>query len=203
MPTIESIGLFLGAGASYELGMPLVWDLTGEFKGYFTPEHLRELNAGWAEQGGGYDSTVIENTIQLIQRNDLHYENILGYLQTASRRHNQPFAAEYDGLYKRMVESISLLLYPRQLSFPYIRQALPPFEGLTQFALQSSPIWAFSLNHDIMLQLLATHCGVPLRDGFWPDETLTITDNRALAAGGSIVANILTEEQLNNGNLHL
>ena len=57
MAQSESIGLFLGAGASFELGMPLVRGLTGEFKGYFTPEHLRELNAGWRQQGGGYGKT--------------------------------------------------------------------------------------------------------------------------------------------------
>jgi hypothetical protein len=39
----DSVGLFLGAGASFELGMPLVWHLTAEFKGYFTPDHVREL----------------------------------------------------------------------------------------------------------------------------------------------------------------
>ena len=102
MPQSESIGLFLGAGASFELGMPLVRDLTGEFKGYFTPAHLRELNAGWRQQGGGYDNSVIETTIALRNRDDLHYENILGYLETASRRPQEPFAEQYGAMYQRM-----------------------------------------------------------------------------------------------------
>lgn len=76
----ERVGLLLGAGASYELGMPLVAHLTGEFKGYFTPTHLRELNSGWCAQGGGYDKTVIDSIIALLQRSDLNYENILGFL---------------------------------------------------------------------------------------------------------------------------
>jgi hypothetical protein len=42
----ESVGLFLGAGASFELGMPLVWHLTEELRGYLTPDNVRELNAG-------------------------------------------------------------------------------------------------------------------------------------------------------------
>jgi len=134
VPQIESVGLFLGAGASFELGMPLVWGLTGEFKGYFTPEHLRELNAGWRQQGGGYDDSVIENTIALLKRDDLHYENVLGYLETASRR-PEPFAKQYGAMYQRMVELVYLLLYSRQArSLPYIQRGLPPFEGLAGFA---------------------------------------------------------------------
>ena len=204
MPQSKSIGLFLGAGASFELGMPLVWGLTGEFKGYFTPEHLRELNAGWRQQGGGYDNSVIETTIALLNRDDLHYENILGYLETASRRPQEPFAEQYGAMYQRMVELVYLLLYPRQAgSLPYIQRGLPPFEGLAGFASKSSPAWAFSLNHDLMIRLLATHCRIPLRDGFWPDKTLTVFGNQPGVPRASLLADILSEDDLNHGNLHL
>ena len=204
MPQNKSVGLFLGAGASFELGMPLVWDLTGEFKGYFTSDHLRELNAGWLRQGGGYDNSVIETTIALLMRDDLHYENILGYLQTVVRRAQQAFAEQYDGMYKRMVEAIYLLLYHRQVgSLPYIMQGLPPFEGLSGFVKKSSPVWVFSLNHDLILQLLAVHCGIPFRDGFWPEKTLTVAGNQPNAPKDSLLADVLSEEDLNSGKLHL
>jgi hypothetical protein len=200
----ESVGLFLGAGASFELGMPLVWHLTGEFKGYFTPEHLRDLNAGWIRQGGGYDSSVIETTLSLLRRDDLHHENILGYLQTVSRRPHQAFAEQYDGMYQRMVETVYFLLYHRQVaSLPYITQGFPPFEGLAGFMKKSSPVWTFSLNHDVMVQLLALHCGIPLRDGFWPEKTLTLTSNKPHAAKAQLLADVLSEEELNRSNLHL
>jgi hypothetical protein len=204
VPQNECVGLFLGAGASFELGMPLVWHLTGEFKGYFTPDHLRELNAGWLEQGGGYDNSVIETAIALLDREDLHYENILGCLQTVSRRTQQAFAKQYDGMYQRMVETVSLLLYHRQAeSLPYIRQGLAPFEGLAAFVRKSAPVWAFSLNHDVMFQLLAVHCGIPLRDGFWPEKTLTIAGNQPNFLKPYLVADVLSEEDLEKGNLHV
>src|SRR5512132_3876429 len=47
------IGLFLGAGATYELGMPLVWDVTAEMKASLTLANLRQMNARWRAQGGG------------------------------------------------------------------------------------------------------------------------------------------------------
>jgi len=121
VPGNQQVGLLLGAGASFELGMPLVWHLTGKFKGYFTPAHLRELNAGWRQQGGGFNDSVIELAIDLLKRNDLHYENILGCLQTMSRRPDQPLAAQYWDMYVRMVELVYLLLYHRQCrSLPYM-----------------------------------------------------------------------------------
>jgi hypothetical protein len=39
----DAIGLFLGAGASYELGMPLVTGLTEELRAILTDEHVRTL----------------------------------------------------------------------------------------------------------------------------------------------------------------
>jgi len=44
-PTLLT-GLFLGAGASVEVGMPLVEELTEKLKNELTPDKLRELNAG-------------------------------------------------------------------------------------------------------------------------------------------------------------
>jgi hypothetical protein len=179
LPDNQHVGLLLGAGASFELGMPLIWHLTGEFKGYFTSAHLRELNAGWRQQGGGYDDSVIELIIKLLRRNDLHYENILGCLQTMSRMPDQPLAEQYWNMYVRMVEVVYLLLYHRQSrSLPYIRRGFPPFEGLERFVKQAHPLWAFSLNHDLLIELLAQHCNIPLRDGFWPDKILTIRANQ-------------------------
>ena len=67
-------GLFLGAGASYEAGMPLVWDLTAEIKDWLTADKLRELNAGWRLQGTGHCDAVIEDLISVLEGPHLHYE---------------------------------------------------------------------------------------------------------------------------------
>jgi len=50
-------GLFLGAGASLELGMPLTSDLTAELLAWRTPDKLLGFNRGWRLQGGGYPPT--------------------------------------------------------------------------------------------------------------------------------------------------
>lgn len=168
------VGMLLGAGASYDLGMPLVAHLTGEFKGYFTPTHLRELNDRWLVQRGGFDDDVIEITIQLLEREDYTYEKILGTLQEYGQAHH-PKPQQYQSLYVKMLEMVTIMLLWRQVrNFKYFYRGLPPFEGFTEFARQSSPLWAFSLNHDLLFEMISGHCNVPLRDGFWPQKNLII-----------------------------
>ena len=114
-------GLFLGAGASYEVGLPLVWELTTELKDWLTPEELRSLNLGWRAQGGGYPDIVIEDVARTLTIPDLHYESILGYLETQYRRQLQ-FQREYHGLYAWLVEMVYHILYIRHIkNVSYIR----------------------------------------------------------------------------------
>jgi hypothetical protein len=72
-------GLLLGAGASYEAGMPLLWELTAEIMNWLTPDKIRALNAGWRVQGGGYADGVINDLVLMLERPAVHYEAILGY----------------------------------------------------------------------------------------------------------------------------
>ncbi len=64
-------GLFLGAGASAELGMPLAWELTAEIKNWLTADKLRQLNEGWKIQGGGYQDVVLNDLILMLERDDI------------------------------------------------------------------------------------------------------------------------------------
>jgi hypothetical protein len=73
---------------------------------------------------------------------------------------------------------------------------------LERFVKQAHPIWAFSLNHDLLIELLAQHCNIPLRDGFWPDKILTIRANQH-RENTVLQADLLCEDDLNHANLHL
>ena len=79
-------GLFLGAGASFEVGMPMVWELTSELRGWLTPEKLRVLNQGWLADGGGHPADVIDDLAAVLERPDVHYESILGFLECSRSR---------------------------------------------------------------------------------------------------------------------
>jgi hypothetical protein len=83
---MKRIGLLLGAGASFESGMPLVWDLSAEIRAWLTPEKLRALNEGWRTQGGGNPQEVIDTLVTSLLDGSMHYENILGNLEAHFNR---------------------------------------------------------------------------------------------------------------------
>ena len=159
-------GLFVGAGASYEVGMPLVWDLTSELKTWLTPQKLRELNAGWCTQGlgGGYPDEVIEELARVLVLPDLHYESILGFLETQFRRYSQePRQHHFHGLYAWLVEAVYWILLLRHVnSVTFIERNLRYLDGIVRLAQKNSPLWIFSLNHDLIIECLAAANNIPI-----------------------------------------
>jgi hypothetical protein len=162
-------GLFLGAGASFELGMPLLQDLTNELLAWLTPEKFRELNAArralW-RQGAGFPDAVEEDFAAILKRPGMHYESILGHVQTQFMRPG-PHKQEYHHLYSWLVELVYYLLYLRHVkNEEFISAGLRYFEGIIGLATMHQPLWIFSLNHDLMIECLAIHYGVPVNAGF-------------------------------------
>src|SRR5580692_10702849 len=127
-------GLLLGAGSSYEVGMPLVWDVTNEMTRWLTPDKLRSLNDGWREQGGGYPDAVIQDLAGILVRPELHYEAILGYVETQFRRfENSAVRNDYHGLYAWLVEAVYFILHFRHVNHvPEIERNLKYLDGIAR-----------------------------------------------------------------------
>jgi hypothetical protein len=192
-------GLLLGAGASYEAGMPLVWELTTEIKNWLTPEKIRDLNRGWREQGTGHPDEVIEDLVAVLVRDDLHYESILGYLENQSLR-QQGLHQHYHSLYIWLVQLIYQLLYFRQVNNArYFDQHLYHYDGIRALSLTNSPLWVFSLNHDLIIESVAARHAIPVSCGFG-EEIVTLP--RRDSAGkkiGDIRAEVLTKTSIETG----
>lgn len=198
-------GLLLGAGASYELGMPLVGELTAEIRNWLTPDKLRELNEGWRLQfkGGGYSDEILEDFNSALAIKALHYESVLGHLETQFRRARGSSGQQYHHLYSWLVELVYHLLYYRQVNNrPLLERHLQFYEGIRVLADDSNPLWIFSLNHDVMIEAIAARFLIPLHTGFSPT---TITLPRRDSVGrkiGDIRAECLTQGDLEHGALH-
>ena len=133
-----TIGLLLGAGASFELGMPLAKHLTREITRWLTPEKLRSLNDGWRDQGGGLPDQVVNDVLGELARPGSLYEEVLGHLETQFRRMQGADRQTYHHLYSWLVELVYHLLYYRHVrNGSYIQAGLPFFEGLRGLAGQS------------------------------------------------------------------
>jgi hypothetical protein len=195
-------GLFLGAGASYEAGMPLVWDLTAELKNWLTPAKMRDLNSGWRKQGGGHADAVIEDLISMLERADVHYESILGYMEAQFRRRG-PLQQEYHRLYSWLVEIVYYLLYYRQVNNqPFLDKTLPLYNGFRTLAEENTPLWVFSLNHDVMIEAIAARLSIPIHCGF-SNDTVTLPRRDELGKIiGELQAAVLTAHDIKQRGLY-
>ncbi|MGE8051733.1 hypothetical protein ACQKPT_26020 [Pseudomonas monteilii] len=192
-------GLFLGAGASFDVGMPLVWDLTQKIKNWLTPEKLRGFNEGWKRQGGGVSNSIIEELINVMSRDDLHYESILGYLEVQSKRHGGR-SEGYHTMYSWMVEMVYMQLYLQHVSgSQFILEHLDLYRGISALYENNTPLWVFSLNHDSIVEMIAKKLSIPLYSGF-TDELVELP--RRDAAGkviGTLLAESISKAELDNG----
>ena len=191
-------GLFLGAGASYEAGMPLAWGLTAELKAWLTPDKLRWLNESWRSQGGGCPDAVIDDFASVLARPDQHYESLLGYLETQFMRHSST-SEHYHYLYSWLVDIVSYLLYLRHVNnVGSIHRRLSYYSGLSVLADHNRPLWIFSLNHDVIMEYLASSLGIPLNAGFTNEQVSLPRRNQQGKVIGTLKAEVLLGDQLQN-----
>ena len=157
-------GLFLGAGASFESGMPLVWDLTAKLNKYLQIR-LVDLNAKWKSEGGGYPDNIISDLIGAIKNPDMHYEALIGYIETQVTRQRQ-FTQEYEHLRSWLINGIYGSLYlPYFNERAFIEDGLRFLDGIIGLAQLNEPLWIFSLNHDLIIECLAVRHRVRLSAG--------------------------------------
>jgi len=206
----KRVGFFLGAGFSYELGMPLVWQLTKQFKYFINADNLREFSNNWRASHEAFSVTCIDHAIKLIGSQDLHYENILGNLQIMYERdsgRNRDESQNFHSLYQHFIEIIYALLYEQQIATQhFIKTGFYFYEGFAKIVAECDyPLWIFSLNHDLVLEILAKHLDLPLKDGFWPDEVLNINiapSTQSRKVFRVLEAEVLSKERINNSKFN-
>ncbi|HJX62804.1 MAG TPA: hypothetical protein VJ860_02495 [Polyangia bacterium] len=190
--------LLLGAGASRELGMPLREELNAEIVAWLTPTSLRKINSAWRTRGFGHPDEVIDDLSRRLESPDFDYEALLAeweaqYIEGAGDARGP----SYHSLYAWLAQVVSLALYRRQVSHRSVFQdGLPYFAGLVPLARDNAPLWVFSVNHDVLVECLAAHFGIPVSCGF-PARTISLPCRRG---PGTIVAalraDVLCEEEL-------
>lgn len=159
-------GLLLGAGASYEIGMPLAFELTKELKNWLTPTKLRWLNDVWQERGGGYSDPTIDDVASILTMDGLNYEHIMGYLEVQSER-ERGRSQEYHGLLGFLSEIVYALLKERHvLNGPLIERRIRYLDGIKRFVEENKPLWVLSLNHDLLMECFSAHAGIRVKYGF-------------------------------------
>jgi hypothetical protein len=197
--SLKLTGLFLGAGFSYEVGMPLVMELTRDLKETLTPAKVKAFNKSWREQGTGFSDAVIDDYLAVMSRTDMHYESVLGYLETEQRR-SSSLRNEYHGIYAWFVECVShILIRHHTLNTAYIELTLRYLDGFAQMAIGQKPFWVFSLNHDLVVECLATKHDIPVNSGFCSGEVALTMRGGTGEKTGYLRAESIKAEQFAKG----
>ena len=108
---------------------------------------------------------VVESLVGSLVTPSMHYEHMLGSLEVHFRRHTPDRQAFYS-LYGWLIELVYHLLYYRHVnSEHYLGRALRFIEGIAGLANENTPLWIFTLNHDLIVECLAAHYNIPLDCG--------------------------------------
>ena len=183
--------------------MPLRDELNAELLAWLTPTSLRKINSTWRGRGYGHPDEVIDDLARVLESSEFDYESLLcrweaEYIAGAGTARGP----SYHSLYAWLAQMVSLALYRRQVSHRSVFQdGLPYFAGLVPLARENAPFWVFSLNHDVLVECLAAHFGIPVNCGF-PARTISLPCRRS---PGTIVAtlraNVLSDAELANAAL--
>lgn len=192
-------GLLLGAGASRDCGMPLVWELTNQLRSFLTPDHVRTTNARSRVLGLGQPNHVVENLIELLQTKSMHYESIIGNLQVLTRRaERREDSQHHHGIRMWFLDLVYAALADRHLQHEKLIEVQMRFlEGIVGLTTTNNPLWIFSLNHDLIIECLAAKYGIPLNSGFPERVSLPLPGTTPSALEGEV----LTGEMLSTQGL--
>ncbi len=181
-------GLLLGAGFSYDLGMPLTAELTEVFLNLFTDDTVRRLETSMSlQQPFGADRPINPDAIRAgfaslldyKNKGGKNYEEFLAVLQNRGAL-GSPTQAERDSYnylfdFFYQVIHIALCLY-QEVSYDVLYgRNNQCFSNLKTF-LSESETWVLSLNHDLCFEYLALDLHIPITYGDDYDLVLPVSN---------------------------
>lgn len=164
-------GFFLGAGASYELGMPLVVELTEILKRDHTPELLRKMqNFQQPSSSLHWSHEALEALISLLADPELHYEAVIGAVEVEAQRRGPP-RESFEDIRLHLVDMVSRHLIGQHAHhLKFTLSGMDYFLEFARYIEKNKPLNVFSLNHDVMIEEACTHLSKPLRAGYFKDD---------------------------------
>lgn len=180
--------LLLGAGASYESGMPLVW----EFTNILRMNVLKRLDTYLFDFRK--EPSFRSQFEGILSNPNLHYEQMVGELEAIYLARGNYANVAYDTL-RQLVDCVQILLLEDQMhTTNLLREKAKDYTGIKVLAGSNPCLHVFSLNHDLNFEEICKHHGVPCRDGFF-DTTPTRYANIAKF-------HALTKEQMDAENFN-
>jgi hypothetical protein len=155
-----SKGLLLGAGASYDFGLPLVKKVDPEFKQKLTAYFSTVV---------GCPREIVDEVLGVLGRDNMNYESMIGYFQLQSYR------MRGDNELRHHYHYISSLFYRVAADIIWMEQRkneeklLSPdalyLGGFKSLAAKNRPLWIFSLNYDSVVECIGSALEIDVCSG--------------------------------------
>ena len=170
-------GILLGAGFSYDFGMPVARELTEVFLNLFNRNSIKSLIVRMANhQPFGLDRPINEAAITEVfdlllaykEMNGENYEDLLSQIQSLSDDYSksQSDRDSYHYAFGLLYEIIHNLLSVYQAeSYKNLYQKNLKWFSKLENILSAEETWVFTLNHDLFLECLAIDLGIPVTYG--------------------------------------
>ena len=175
----------LGAGFSYQFGMPLVKDLTEVFYSFFNeqtvPLMIDEISkASPFGSDRPLNKKAIEKAFNILldymakEPRESNYEKILGDINNLRKSglnvsDNDSYSIVYMLLYKIIND---ILLKYNDLAFSLYLVNKEPYNLFKELMSKDNETWVFTLNHDLFFEYLAIDNNIPITLGDKNKDTL-------------------------------
>lgn len=170
-------GLLVGAGFSYDFGMPLAKELTEVFLGLFNKRNVKSLAAVLSKNNPYTDDRPI-NKEAIFEGLDLllkyknssgsNYEELFSDLQNlgGSSKKNQSDKDSYHYLFSIFYDIIHSILSIYQVeSYAILFTKNIQWHSKFSSLLSDEETWIFTLNHDLYMECLAIDLNIPITYG--------------------------------------
>jgi hypothetical protein len=164
--------IILGAGASYEFGMPLVWDLTEAIRdGHRTILETKDFQDYLLFEDWGDEPKKI--FLDLFSNPKIHYEAVIGAFEIESIRCQPSSGFEKARAYLVDVTARYLTDQPR-VGPRLMMDGLNLTRNFSKILNDQGPTDIFTLNHDVILEDILDHNQIQHKSGFHPDLNANI-----------------------------
>lgn len=198
-------GLLLGAGFSYDSGMPLAVEFSDTLFSYFDLQRMTNLIDDIRDRRPyGNDIPLCNKTLDKIletveafyQSDKSNYEKLFADIENLPLGNaNSQHTVQYYLSVLRSIINELFLIYQLETYSYYLLNKDKYKWLLSEFA--DDELWVLTLNHDILIEMLCIDYCIPLREGY-TDTVKIPTSNCDMQTGIEFGKVSATEKDINN-----
>ncbi len=168
-------GLLLGAGFSFDLGMPLASEFSDTLFSFFNAEKMtRIINNLRGHKPYSNNRTLCDTTLskfieiynEFLKSNNTNYEELFRIIEDLPLLSDvaQETRHYFFGKLRNIINEL-FLIYQKE-TYPYYLLNKDKYKWLID-EFSKVELWVFTLNHDLLIEMLCLDYNIPLCEGYF------------------------------------